>query len=191
MYWIPFIFALLLIIVKPSKLSVLRGREYIWEYRIYFSTFLVIFIYSVTTAYSAAEDLSVIIFGDGHVMETLAVTAVILIVLLFFIGDYYITCAKTLFDKHGEGNYETNTWLTGEWKVMLLYVIMSDVCLCMLLLLQKLANNVVDLLLGAYEESVAILIASFALKWVLCLPIIIYSAYKVFDTIFYEKIMQM
>ena len=191
MYWIAFIFAFLLIITKPSRHSWFRGREYIWKYEIYFSTFLVIFLYSVITSYSVAEDLAFIIFGGGHVMETLAITAVLLIVLLFFIGDYYITCAKNLFEVQGEGDYETNTWLTGEWKVMWLYIFMSDFCLCIMFLLQKLANNVVDRLLSSYEVSVGILIASFAIKWVVCLPLIIFGAYKVFDTIFHEKIMLM
>jgi len=191
MYWIAFIFAFLLIIAKPSRHSWFRGREYVWKYEIYFSTFLVIFLNSVRTSYSVAEDLSVIIFGDGHIMETLAITAVLLIVLLFFIGDYYITCAKTLFEVQGEGDYETNTWLTGEWKVIWLYIFMSDLCLCMLLLLQKLANNVVDLLFASYEVSVGILIASFAIKWVVCLPLIIFGAYKIFDKIFHQKILLM
>ena len=71
MYWIAFIFAFLLIIAKPSRYSVFRGREYVWKYAIYFSTFVAIFLYSVITSYSAAEELSFIIFGGGHVMEKL------------------------------------------------------------------------------------------------------------------------
>ena len=197
MFWFIGILTIILAVALRifTIVTFIKGDEIFWRLSLYVLQIMGMFNAWVVLINTMSSNLLDLVLKDNYYGEKLSITAaltvVLTIILMFFALNYYLKCTNVFFSVYGGGYFEKSVWHTGKWKAMMLYGITGFLCINAIGLLQKFVIFVVDGLCAPYIVLQGVLIMSFAVKWIVAFPLIVYAAYKVFDTVYCNKVLSM